>query len=254
MEPCIDPTALTPEQLGAYATDPSDALPAVVLHVAACSACQREVADLSSFTTYLRGQLYRIDCPPSADLTAWAAGTLAPAVRASIDAHLPTCARCREELALETAALADHDPILDWAAPPVASAVRRVLATLLDALSSGGLAAPSPALNLRGAAADSTARPILYRAEDVTLALRVTPAPQGRYHIEGVISSATDPTLTLAELPVRLYAQGDATTPRLIAEDVTDGGTFLLGPFPSGRYELEVHLPDRIIAVEGLSW
>ncbi len=249
MEPCIDPTIVTPEQLGAYAADPSDAPPEIVRHIATCPACQREVAAIGAFTTTLRGRLYRVDCPPSEDLTALAAGTISASTRATTEAHLPTCARCREELALVTAALDDHDPILDWTAPTTPNRLRRVLAALADALAPGA-PAPTPALQLRGAGAGSTTRPILYRAEDVTLSLRATPAPQGRIEIEGLVSAANDASLALATLPVRLYAITAEAPPRLVAEDVAEGGTFLLGPVPSGTYTLEVHLPDRIIAVE----
>jgi hypothetical protein len=40
----------------------------------------------------------------------------------------------------------------------------------------------------------------------------------------------------------------------LVAEDRVEDGMFLLGPIPAGEYELELHLPDRIIAVENLRW
>ncbi|MBA3823517.1 MAG: hypothetical protein H0X24_06365 [Ktedonobacterales bacterium] len=252
MEPCIDPTAVTQEQLGAYAADPSDAPPTVVGHIAACLGCQQEVREMGSFTAYLRQQLYRFDCPPPENLTALVAGTL-EAARGSIDAHMLTCTRCQEELSLVTAALADHDPILDWQAPTAVSGARRLLASLLEALPPG-IAAPAPALNLRSAGAGSPTRPRIYHAEDVTLALRVTPAAHGHHHLEGMLSSASEPTLAMAEIPVRLYVQEAAAPPRLVAEDTTEGGTFLLGPFPSGHYELEVHLTDRIIAVEDLVW
>lgn len=255
MSTCIDPQALEEGQLQAYAADPGMTDSAVSAHLQACPACQAEVHAMRSLAAHLRRDLNRTDCLSTEAIIGLAAGDLPRVARIAAEAHTARCHRCAEELALTVAAFTQLEPLLAWAAPGVAQQLaaraRRVVAKLVDALAPSS---PDVALglNLRSRGTDASADPLLFAAEDVMLAVRGQAATLGTVQIEGLLSSATEDAIATESLPVRLYALSDPAAPALVAEDTADGGIFLLGPIPAGKYALEVDLPDRIVAIESL--
>jgi hypothetical protein len=254
---CIDPRALKEGQLQAYAVDPTMSDPAVVQHVHNCPACQTEVNAMRAVSAQISDRLYRYDCLSTEVIIGLAAGILPQGERAAAEEHVRNCARCAEEVALTTDALAQPEPLLEWAAPSLAAhvvaKVRRLVATLVSALTPE---APELALGvrLRGSSTAAT-KPQMYRAESVTVVLRATPDPDtaGQHLLEGLITDADAPNLARQAIPVRLLAtaQADATAAP-VAEETALGGAFVLGPVPPGDYALEVTLPEAIVTIPDL--
>jgi hypothetical protein len=223
--------------------------PEVEQHLARCPACQAEVVAMRALSARLAQELNRYDCLTTEVIIGLAAEILPRAERLAAEAHVRHCARCAEEVSLTAEALAQPEPLLDWTAPTLSdhlvAGVRRLIATLVTATAPG---APDLALGVRlrgGAGSDA---PQIYRAEDVTLALRVI-HEDGQALIEGLLTSAGDPLPEAA--PVRLYAAAAPDQP--VASETADGPLFTLGPIPPGHYTLEVELPAIVIAVEDLS-
>ena len=255
---CIDPQRLEEGQLQAYAIDETMADSEVAQHVQACAACQAEVATMRRLAARLGQQLSRYDCLSTEILLDLAARFLPRTERRAAEAHVAHCARCSEELALTVEAFAQPEPLLSWTSPTtvqtMAAGVRRVIASLVDALAPNN---PDVALgvNLRGHATDASANPHLFAAEEVMLSIRGLVGANRAVFVDGLLSSTTDAALPTAEIPVRLYLHTSAdAAPTLVAEDTADGGIFSLGPIPAGHYTLEVELPDRIIAIESIDF
>lgn len=249
MPHCIDPAALEEGRLQAYAADPTTTDQAVEQHLARCPACQAEVVAMRALSVRLSQELSRYDCLSTEVIIGLAAGILPRAERLAAEAHVRNCARCAEEVALTTAALAQPDPLLDWAASTlidhVAAGLRRIVAALVTAPIPG---APELALGVRLRGNAASAAPRIYHAEALTLALRAVPEGN-QVLLEGLLSSAADPLPEAA--PVRLFAAATPAPP--IVEERADGPLFALGPVPPGQYTLEVELPTTVIVVEDLA-
>ena len=249
MSHCVDPAALEEGRLQAYAADPTMTDYEVEQHLARCPACQAEVVAMRAMSARLSQELNRYDCLSTEVIIGLAAGILPRAERLAAEAHVRNCTRCAEEVALTAEALIQPEPLLDWAAPTlidhIAAGARRIVAALVAAHAPD---APELALGVRLRGSATSDAPQIYRAEALTLALRVVPEDD-QVLLEGLLSSAADPLPEAA--PVRLYAV--AAPDRPLAEDAADGPLFSLGPVPPGHYTLEVELPTAIIAVEDLA-
>ncbi len=250
--PCIDPQAVPAGALAGYVTDPEGSDGALRQHIARCDACASEVKIMTSALARMNQRLSRFDCPDVTTIDAYVAGTLDGAARASLDAHLAGCSRCRDEVALTRQALAQDDPLLAWYGPGPAqravAAVRRLIAALVPP----EVGEPALAVRLRGA---DDAMPLrTYAIEDVMITIRDadgSPATDGSRTLDGLISAASSPEIMSASLPIAALSLASAS-PARVAETEAEFGTFTLGPLAPGHYQVAFTLPDRVVVIEDL--
>lgn len=101
----------TPESLIPFALGADD--PATALHVAACVACQAEIAQLREAAALLHSPVLlerRIETPDCLDelvIADFVDGRLTPEARAAAVAHLLACARCRSVVSATGRLIAD---------------------------------------------------------------------------------------------------------------------------------------------------
>jgi anti-sigma factor RsiW len=93
---CIDPCALAPGDLMAYAD--GDARAHVAAHVARCPACAAEAAALRRASRRLAQALLRFTCPSPQTLGQYHLDLLSPEARTRIAAHALECHHCAAEL------------------------------------------------------------------------------------------------------------------------------------------------------------
>jgi anti-sigma factor RsiW len=232
---CIEPGAVSPEGLIAFADGEADARTAA--HVAACGACAARAAAYVQDQRWLSSWLYRVDCPPAQTLGELSLGLLAPDDALGIRTHLALCPHCRGELAGLDAALRD-DPLA--VLTDQTGRLARIVARLLPAPASG-----LAYTGVRGAAA-SAAR--IYEAEGVTLSLAVeVEEPERSWTLLGLVVDESGAGLP-AGAPVRLLRED-----RIAAEAALDEvGNVVFAGLEAGRYELDVTLGERAIVVEGI--
>ncbi len=253
MNDCIEPGTVSEEALAAYAIDPEEG-DAVAQHVAHCPACATEAAEMGTLVSQLSTRLACFDCPTSDAITAYVAGMLPPADRATVERHVQQCSRCTELVADSQEFFAQEpDPILSWGNTPP-NPIRAVL-RLIPALRDKGTPAPAlkgaaPAFALRGEAREMAE--FADADNDITISLRYVADVRGGEMLMGNIISGKQPELTLDQsIPIRLLAlAGDDDSPASepIAEAVAEGGNFELAPVSPGRYQIEADLPEcRVI-------
>jgi hypothetical protein len=248
MSQYVDRRHASGEELATYAMDETQVDAAVARHIAECAVCAAELHALQEILQHASASLYRLDCPPTDELEAYALAQLASSREAEIAGHLAVCTRCAADVAVI------NEVFPAAAAAPAAAApgsmqqtVRRILATLLP------VPAPlEPAIALRG---DTET----YVAEDIELTLG-RDVDRGRFSLYGKIlghaaAGADEQSRPPSALSVRLLkitgAESDAQ-PTLVAETPVERQYFEFnGVFP-GQYQLEVLLPDRLIVVASL--
>lgn len=235
---CIDPSAVSPDDLMAYADGEADARTSA--HVASCSACAAQAGAYAQEQRVLLSRLYRVDCPSTLHLGELSLGLLDPDDALGVRAHLALCPHCRDELAALDAALRD-DPLAALA--PAPGRLARIVARLLPA--------PAPGVAYAGVrgAAESSAR--TYEADGVTISLSVDPEGAGREQrmtLLGLVLDETGAELPVGD-PVRLL-RGDQPVTETTLDEM---GNFALSNLDAGVYDLEVTLGDRAIAIEGIA-
>jgi hypothetical protein len=105
-------TCPPPEALVPHASGTPD--PTITRHVEGCSACQAELAQLREVIGTLRAERsleprnQTSECLDELVIADFVEGRLAPAARASVVAHLVTCARCRSVVAATGRLLGDE--------------------------------------------------------------------------------------------------------------------------------------------------
>ena len=232
---CIEPGAVSPDDLIAFVDGEADARTAA--HVAACSACAAQAATYAQEQRWLSSWLYRVDCPPAPTLGELSLGLLPPDDALGVRAHLALCPHCRGELARLDAALRD-DPFAALA--PESNRLARIVARLLPAPASG--------LAYAGVRGATTSAARIYEAEGVTLSLAVeVDAPERSWTLLGLVIDETGAELP-AGAPVRLLREDQ--TVAVAALD--DAGNLVFAGLAAGTYELDVTLGERSIAVEGI--
>jgi anti-sigma factor ChrR (cupin superfamily) len=252
-----DPPHASEEALARYALqqeeDQAGADDVEAQHIRECAQCQAEVARTELLLRQLDRQLYRLECPPVEQLTAYALGELDNAERQRVKVHVQRCARCTDEVEVTRSVLAPADP----AAGPLA-AVRRVLATLLPPQAAP---ASAPALSLRDRErpeADENETPRIFAADGVEVTLR-SETERGKSVLYGTLHRADEGDAGTTPISVRLVqAPAEAARPAVAEPSVVATAdvaldAFELGPMPSGMYQLQVLLADRVIVIPALT-
>ena len=94
---CTDPQLIREGVLMAFLEGEVD--PSIRAHVESCPACASKVKELQQMSRTLQTGLYRIACPSPEELMKFQDGTLPPAERLVVAAHLRDCPVCPRELA-----------------------------------------------------------------------------------------------------------------------------------------------------------
>src|SRR5262245_5458377 len=142
---CVQPGAVTPEELIAYVDGEAPAR--VAEHVRRCRRCRAEVEQYAVVERRLGAALHRFDCPSPQRLGEMELGLLMPEERLAVAQHVADCARCTDELRTLRQFMA-FEPAAE---PGLVERLRRLVAILVE---------PPPALALgalRGAD-DATSR------------------------------------------------------------------------------------------------
>lgn len=234
---CINPGAILPEDLLAYATGEGNSMTAE--HVTACPACAEQADSYGAADHLLRTRLFRVDCPPAQTLGELAIGMLEPEASLTVRSHLALCPHCSDELALMTDALR-NDPLEDLAPRP--RRLSRIIARLLPATRPN----TAPA-GVRGANETTT---LTYDASNLTISLAVTvesEQPVRRWALLGlVVNDAGDAPPAVAA--ARLLREG-----RVVSETSLDEwGNIAFSALEAGLYDLEVDTAAGVIVAEGI--
>ncbi|HXT37146.1 MAG TPA: hypothetical protein VN837_16345 [Chloroflexota bacterium] len=231
---CTDPSLFTPERLLAFAHGEPDE--EIEPHLRVCPPCANSMAAYGTVDRVLRARLYRVECPPSQELGELALDLLTPEAALLARAHLAGCPHCQAEFsALRTDLVTD--PLLDLARRP--SPFRRLIAHLLPPL--GEVTAYTM---VRGEASDTVRS---YEAEGITVSLTLEPSGSGvrRWNLLGLVLPAGDviePPTGITRLSLRERLVGEAPLDEL--------GNLVFSDLAAGLYDLEITLPDSVIALE----
>jgi anti-sigma factor RsiW len=233
VERCIQPGAVTEDDLVAYAYGEAD--PAVARHVRTCPACAAAAAEYERLQHHLGGLLYRVECPPAETLAEFQLRLLPAIEQARVAAHVRACPRCAAEVATLGEDLAAEPPPSD-----LGERLRRAVVTLL---------APAPHGALAGVRSTGGPSACTYHAGDLTLTLHLeATARRAVFNLTGQIWQEDAGAAALAGQAVRLIApEGNAVTAA-----IGDLGDFFIDAVAAGVYRLEIELPDRVVVVEAL--
>jgi hypothetical protein len=182
----------------------------------------------------LRHKLYRFDCPSAHELGEYAIDMVGPAERVAIAQHALECHECAAELGVLRDFLATEPPGVE----SLAARARRVVAQLFSSPAAGG----AVALGLRGGHATSST---IYRVEDVSVSLIQGP---GEGELTGMVARDVTGPETVVGAEIYLV---DADGARPVAT-VGPAGDFGIAALPTGAYELELRLADRIVVIPGV--
>jgi len=230
---CVQPGAITPEELVAYAD--GDAPARVAEHVRRCRRCRSEVERYASVGRLLGAALRRLDCPSPHRLGEMELGLLPPEERLSVAQHVAACARCTDELRTLRAFLV-AEPAEE---PGLVERLRRIVAVLVEP-------PPGFALGALRGAADATSR--TYLADGTTITVSVEPGSRhDRATLMGLVAREVRPDL-LAGLAAELVGADGA-----VAEARTDElGSFSFEDVAPGLYRLQLRVDDSLVVVEDL--
>ena len=232
MVSCIEPGAVTPEELVAHAD--GQAPGHVQAHLRRCAACRAEARGYAAWQTALRRGLHRFDCPPALALGEYQLGVLPAEESRRIAAHAAACPRCAEELrALRSFLAAEPGP-----ASGLAARARRLVARLVPAQLGPATAA------LRGGRNAQT-----YQADGIGVALSPAPAGSrsraGRAGLIGLIWREGAEAAQLAGVAHLVASDG-----RPHDAPIDDLGNFAFEDLPPGVGQLELRLDDAVVVVE----
>lgn len=233
---CNDPGAVTPEDLVAYAEGDGDSRTAA--HVASCPWCAAEAASYAALDRTLTARLWRAECPATLTLGEHVLDLLDPQGALAVRAHVAVCPHCTAELDELRTALGG-DPLAELATGP--GLLTRLVMRLVPAPGQGLAFA-----GVRGAGSATRT----YEADHLTTTLTVEPEPERgrrRWSLAGLVLHEGGEQLP-AGIAVRVVRAGT------VAAEATldDLGNFVIGGLEDGIYDLELDLPDRVLAVEGL--
>src|SRR4051794_37128969 len=187
-----------------------EASPDVLERLRAAPDSAAELDALTQLQSNLQRALHRFDCPTPHELGEYALDLLPPERRPALAAHLGSCPRCTDEVAMF------RDFLVDVSAPvpqgPVVR-VRRLVASLFTP-------APSIVFTMRG---DDSSSSLNFRADDVQLKLDVGPVTRrDTSELSGLIWRDDSDAAPVEGQPVSLFAP-DGTSRSTTIDDL---GTF----------------------------
>jgi hypothetical protein len=225
--------------LNAYALRPETVDQAITQHIKQCETCMRDVTAIVLLQRSLKKKLFRFDCPSEEKLTAYALHKLPLWERMAIEAHLPNCQHCSEEIRIIQRVAEDFLP-----SPSSApwETVRRIRALLQP---------QSPQYGLRELEGAGEPSPAIYTfaAEEIKGYLGSYEGERGMFFLTGRLQSqqAEQPLTAIA---ARLLQASEAQQNALVSEaTIEPDGFFELGPALPGTYQLEVLLSNRLVEI-----
>ena len=248
---CRSPDTIREDDLLIFALNPEELSAEARQHLKECLACAERAAAYQRFSHTLTTRLYRWDCPPTQEISDFAAGWLTGKQRRAVSMHLRRCPRCTEEFELSRQFLAPaplpaperwHEPV----ASPVAARPRLIAQLLSRRITEGAL------LGLRGES--SAGWPRQYQVGDISLSLHRATASAGGTGamLLGLISRAQTPPDAFVGTEVRLFPPSAEEQTPVTVEQIDDLGNFILSPPPAGRFDLLIVLPEGDLVIEGL--
>lgn len=231
---CLEPGMVKPEDLIAYIAGEANSRTAA--HITACSACAAQAAAYAETDRVLQSRLFRIDCPETLTLGELALEVLPPEEALAVRSHLVHCPHCRAELT-ELVNTLQGDPLADLSAGR--GWLGRIVARLIPAPTL------QPAFAVRGGGSSAG---LTYEAAELTISLTVERDREAeRWNLLGAVLDETNGDVPPG-VEVRLLVLEQA-----IAQTATDEwGLFTFSALETGQYNLELELPDRIVAVESI--
>jgi hypothetical protein len=242
MTDCIAPDEIKDWQLDAYRDGERD--PAVVRHVARCSACAGQVAAPDPTDRRLSAALFRFTCPTVDDLLHYQWGWLPQTQATAVAQHIADCPHC----AAEAARLAP--PPADETHPqPTGTPAERLRVFVARLLPGGASLAPAP---VRATPESPKAQPVRGRpmavqyytidALDWDVTLTWTAGPGAAFTLQGQLLGPTPEEMA--------GGQAELVQHPLTAALDADG-VFILSPVPPGEHALrlrvaqtEIQIPD----------
>jgi len=239
---CFTPDALHEDDLIISVLDPQELSAEARQHLAECPACAERAASYQRVAQRLSARLYRWDCPPTQEISDYAAGFMTGKRKREIGAHVRRCPRCAEEVAISR----------QFFAPPVTPAAAPVRPRLIAQLMPRRITEATGA-GLRGGGGDE-GWPRQYQADGISLSLHRAASTMGGAGamLLGLISRADSSAEDLSGVEVRLLVTGVPDLPALLVEQIDDLGNFVLSDVPAGRFDLLIALPEGDLVIEGL--
>ncbi len=234
---CIAPPALTDAVLLRYLD--GEAADEVMNHLQACGSCRARTKELALVHGLFAKKLFRANCPTSSELGEYRLNILGVRASRQIKRHLDVCIYCPSELE-------ELDEYLGLVSSDInhssSQRLRRLVAQLLSSGSGIPPALPSFAPALSGVRGEGR-RPVIYRVEDVQIALTTVPKPEmdGMNSILGIVTALPDEGC-------RALLVKDAT---VLAHSAVDAaGTFIFDALPAGKYKLILRCEEVEIVIE----
>ncbi len=237
---CISPPELPDTDLLRYLDGEAES--EVAVHLGECSHCRERAQHLSHLQGRLVAQLYRIRCPPPAEIGEYHLGLLPREQAAAVARHLGECALCSRELAHlrdylgEPDASRETDPF-----EQVKVLVAQLIAGARDMLRPAQPVLAPAYAGLRG----EEPGPTLYQAGDLRIAIEIQEdvEQQGRKVLLGLVTGVDS-----SDLQVQLWRGNQ----RVTQVSVDEWGNFVFPDLEPGRYELILSGPEIEIHVQEL--
>ena len=228
IDACIDPTAITDDDVLAYALE--EASGAAVDHIEHCSFCQSKAEPFREMALVLQ----QGGCPPSIKIGELVQGLLNAQEELVLSAHLRACPTCSNEKTRFAEFLAPDVPL---GVAGVISGLRRLIAQPI---------APSATAfaGLRGAAQTESRA---YIADNALIYVNVDQEAPGRPR--KVITGRLELRSGESDSAVASLFEGSQI---LVTEKVDDLGFFYFPALKTGTYRIEVTTADLQIVIEPL--
>jgi hypothetical protein len=217
----------------------------VAAHLAQCPDCRERAQALARLQGHLTARLYRLDCPPAAELGDYHFGLLSADQAAAVASHLALCPHCAAEIAQLEGYLADLAPDLELGLLERAAASVRVLVARAVRGGMGLHVSVQPAPALAGLRGDE-GRSLIYEADEVQVVIEFhrDPDQPERITILGLVVGLDDPQ----QLEAHLWHADQ----RVTSVTVEELGNFAISGVSPGSYELILGGPEVEIHIQDL--
>ena len=238
--PCISPPELDDRQLLTYLDGEADHQAAS--HLERCPHCREKAHRLARLQNRVTAQLYRITCPPPAELGEYYLDMMPRDQAASVAQHLAQCPHCSRELAQLKDYLGELTSDLEFS--PL-ERVRVLVARLVRGRwETGPLAAPALAPAYAGIRGEEEG-PYVYQTDDVEVVIDVQDdtEQQDRKVLLGLVTG-----MDTRGLKAHLWQVDQLVT----TASVDDLGNFVIPHLAPASYELILSGPEVEIHLQTL--
>ncbi|HLI08785.1 MAG TPA: hypothetical protein VKV40_19645 [Ktedonobacteraceae bacterium] len=252
--------AINDEELLSFALGEEPLSEEASVHLEQCATCQGRLALYRETQAFLVSRLYRHSCPDATRLSFYCANLLPPDERIHIASHLRECPLCMAEVA-ETRAFLNDELLPEPLPVSLRGQVQRVFATLVRQRAQ---------LVLRGERGENEKQntslprwPRQYHAGTVDISLHLSRASNGDYVLLGIMTGADaeENIDAFASIQTNLYIMGEFMAADqekrqpmpFLSTEVDDIGNFVFSPVPSGRYVMNIRLPEAELVIEDIT-